>query len=57
MPALRERLLDMLKATREPLFDVLIEHGVPNDMTVTNVAGNPYPAFGIKNTRHWSELA
>ena len=52
---MREQLLELLRATREPFFDVLIEHGVPANMTVTNVAGDRYPTFGIKNCIHWTD--
>ena len=52
---MRTQLLEVLRATREPFFDVLLEYGIPADMTVTNVAGNPYPTFGIQDCRHWSE--
>jgi hypothetical protein len=42
--ALRDRLLALLARTREPYFDVLIEHGVTAEGPVTNVAD---PAHGL----------
>ena len=52
---LRAQLLELLRTTRESFFDVLLEHGVPAEMTVTNVAAAAYPTFGIKNCRHWTD--
>lgn len=34
---MRQRLLDLLAETREPYFDVLIEHGVPPEVPVLDV--------------------
>ena len=36
--AMRQRLLDVLAETREPYFDVLIEHGVPAEGPVIDVS-------------------
>jgi len=36
---LRDRLLELLRETREPYFDVLIEHGVDLMGPVTDVSG------------------
>jgi arylsulfatase A-like enzyme len=51
----RERLLHMLRETREPFFDVIIEHGVPipeNWRTVENVP-NPGPFLGLNDDGTW----
>jgi arylsulfatase A-like enzyme len=42
---LRSQLLDLLRATREPFFDVVIEHGVPCP-TSRNVSGTGYRIIG-----------
>jgi arylsulfatase A-like enzyme len=42
---LRSQLLDLLRATREPFFDVLIEHGVPC-VDSRNVSGTDYAVIG-----------
>ena len=42
---LRARLLEELKATREPYFDVLIEHGVAPDRPALNIAR--WPTTGV----------
>jgi hypothetical protein len=39
--AMRQKLLDLLRATREPYFDVLIEHGVKEEEPVPDVAAHP----------------
>ena len=43
---LRGQLLDLLRATREPFFDVVIEHGVPCS-TSRNVSGTNYQITGV----------
>ena len=48
----RAHLLELLGQTREPFFDVLIEHGRKNIEPVTNVSGSEYPVFGLKDVRH-----
>lgn len=41
--AMRRKLLDLLRATREPYFDVLIEHGAKVEEPVLDVATHPAP--------------
>jgi arylsulfatase A-like enzyme len=43
---LRARLLGLLRETREPFFDVVIEHGVRPE-TPRNVSGTDYRILGI----------
>jgi len=45
--SMRERLLDLLAETREPYFDVLIEHGVPAEGPVTDIADPSGPLRDI----------
>ncbi|MCB0063202.1 MAG: sulfatase-like hydrolase/transferase, partial [Caldilineaceae bacterium] len=49
--ALRAQLLQLLAETREPYFDVLIEHGVPPEVPVLNVG--QWHGVG-KLSPHWS---
>ncbi len=42
----REKLLDALRRTREPFFDVVIEHGVKPCPRPRNVSGESYPILG-----------
>jgi arylsulfatase A-like enzyme len=39
--AMRQRLLELLRASREPYWDVLIEHGVPCQKAVIDVGAGP----------------
>lgn len=50
----RAHLLELLKQTREPFFDVLIEHGRKNIEPVINVSGSEYPVFGLNQVKHVS---
>ena len=43
---LRERLLVLLRESRDPYFDVLIEHGVKPSGPSVNVAPKDYPIVG-----------
>lgn len=58
LPEMRRRLLEALRETREPSFDVLISHGVTPDQCVLNVAPESYRIFALPEGRyhHVSEL-
>ena len=49
---MRSLLLEQLKETREPYFDVLIEHGVPPDRSALNIAG--WPKSGVSPA--WDDM-
>ena len=52
LPEMRLRLLQMLRETREPSFDVLLTHAVPIDQEILNVAAGDYPIHGIPGDRY-----
>jgi choline-sulfatase len=47
---MRQRLLALLQNTREPFFDVLIEHGVRCPTRLISVAEDPYLVLGAPDT-------
>jgi hypothetical protein len=51
---MRHRLLALLEETREPYFDVLIEHGVQCPPHVISVADDPYRILGAAKNQKGS---